>query len=519
MTLRPFVLCLLASLPLTAQLRAAPEPGDETMRQCADRLSTIHKALAAYEKDHGRLPDQLSDLHPKCIPDKHLFHCPADPSPQGTPGRDFAHRDPRVPMSYTYEFSADESHGLPTPLGKNPTPDVGNAWGTCRLVMTWQASFYGDQVPVVRCFHHKEEMSDDPRVINLTRTGRLYYSTGVWEDHPDSVAQVLERATSALATPDAQAFRQNWYLGRLNEYLSDKPYNPAYSAHRPAFAAFAEKLAAAAPKLGENNAPNRLALRLAADCYGGAAETDKAVALMDRMMDLSLKAGEYQPGKDRWGSVPSERDLYTLARIYRAGNRRGHEAALLVALNAARPRVGTYLDNLAEVNEAAGAKEVAGKWRDELDPGRMLVSRPAPLFDLPAAAGGKVSLNDLLASKKAVLINFWFYGCGPCRAETPHLQKLYTQLKDKGFEIVAINLGDPPDAVQKYIKDFNVTFPVALGGSPRNGERSVFSDYGVSAYPTNFLIDHDGKVVWHNRGYEESAIEELRKELEKVGVK
>jgi thiol-disulfide isomerase/thioredoxin len=239
---------------------------------------------------------------------------------------------------------------------------------------------------------------------------------------------------------------------------------------------------------------------------------------MDRMMDLSLKAGEYQPGKDRWGSVPSERDLYTLARIYRAGNRRGHEAALLVALNAARPRVGTYLDNLAEVNEAAGAKEVAGKWRDELDPGRMLVSRPAPLFDLPAPGGGKVSLNDVLAGKKAVLVNFWFYGCGPCRAETPHLQKLYTQLKDKGLEIVAINLGDPPDLVQKYVNEFNITFPVALGGRPRGQERSVFSDFGVSAYPTNFLIDHEGKVVWHNRGYEESAIEELRKELEKLGV-
>jgi len=133
--------------------------------------------------------------------------------------------------------------------------------------------------------------------------------------------------------------------------------------------------------------------------------------------------------------------------------------------------------------------------------------------------GGKVSLTELLASKKAVLVNFWFYGCGPCRAETPHLQKLYTQLKDKGFEIIAINLGDEPESIQKYIKDFNVTFPIALGGRPRGNERTVFSDYGVSAYPTNFLIDHDAKVVWHSRGYDEASIEELRKELEKLGVK
>ena len=60
---------------------------------------------------------------------------------------------------------------------------------------------------------------------------------------------------------------------------------------------------------------------------------------------------------------------------------------------------------------------------------------------------------------------------------------------------------------------------IALGGTPRGNERTVFSDYGVSAYPTHFLIDHDGKVVWHSRGYEESAIEELRKDLEKLGMK
>ena len=122
MTVRPFVLCLLSSVLFTAHLRAAPDAPDDKMRQCAAQLTTIHNALAAYEKDHGRLPDQLSDLLPKYLPDPNLLHCPADPAPEGTPGRGFAHRDPKLPASYTYEFSADESHGLPTPLGKNPTP-------------------------------------------------------------------------------------------------------------------------------------------------------------------------------------------------------------------------------------------------------------------------------------------------------------------------------------------------------------------------------------------------------------
>src|SRR5438477_487958 len=79
------------------------EPADERMDACSKQLETIGKALAAYEKDHGKLPDQLSDLFPRYVSDKRLFHCPADPSPKGAPGRDFAHRDPKMPMSYAYE--------------------------------------------------------------------------------------------------------------------------------------------------------------------------------------------------------------------------------------------------------------------------------------------------------------------------------------------------------------------------------------------------------------------------------
>ena len=78
--------CLFAVLQ---QPGRAQEPGasDPKMNACAAHLASIGKAVAAFEKDHGKLPDFLSDLHPRYVPDKKLFHCPADPSPEGSPGR------------------------------------------------------------------------------------------------------------------------------------------------------------------------------------------------------------------------------------------------------------------------------------------------------------------------------------------------------------------------------------------------------------------------------------------------
>ncbi len=54
-------------------------------------------------------------------------------------------------------------------------------------------------------------------------------------------------------------------------------------------------------------------------------------------------------------------------------------------------------------------------------------------------------------------------------------------------------------------------------GGPRNTkDYAVFEDYGVMAYPTNYVLDSEGKVVYRSLGFDEKAI---RAALEKLGVK
>lgn len=78
--------------------------------------------------------------------------------------------------------------------------------------------------------------------------------------------------------------------------------------------------------------------------------------------------------------------------------------------------------------------------------------------------------------------------------------------------MIAINNGDSEDVINKYVTENSFTFKV---GMPPKGY-GIFGDYGVQAYPTNYLLDGDGKVVYRSVGFDEKG---LKAALEKLNVK
>lgn len=149
----------------------------------------------------------------------------------------------------------------------------------------------------------------------------------------------------------------------------------------------------------------------------------------------------------------------------------------------------------------------------EFDKDLVPVGEAAPEFKLPQAGGEKLSLTEVRKGKKAIMINFWFCDCAACRQELPQLQRLYDQFKEKGLEIVAIDKGDTDEAVKKVVQENKMTFRVLVDRADR--EFAVGDRFGVVAYPTNFLIDGDGKVLWRGSGFDER---EIMTELKKAGI-
>ena len=62
-----------------------------------------------------------------------------------------------------------------------------------------------------------------------------------------------------------------------------------------------------------------------------------------------------------------------------------------------------------------------------------------------------------------------------------------------------------------------LTFLIGMGGKPGGKAYRIFQQYGVSGYPTNYLLDSTGQVVWRGSGFE-GDLTTLRAALKKLGL-
>lgn len=110
---------------------------------------------------------------------------------------------------------------------------------------------------------------------------------------------------------------------------------------------------------------------------------------------------------------------------------------------------------------------------------------------LPSAAGDTIRLSSLKG--KVVLLDFWASWCGPCRVANKGLVKLYDKFGKKGFEIYSVSLDEEKEAWVKAIKKDKISWLQVIdkGG----WETPTASIWRVSALPTSYLIDKEGRMV------------------------
>lgn len=99
---------------------------------------------------------------------------------------------------------------------------------------------------------------------------------------------------------------------------------------------------------------------------------------------------------------------------------------------------------------------------------------------------------------KVVLVFFWSTGCAVCRDKLPELRRNYAAWRDKGFQLVAVNLDRQLADVQAYERILSRTvpmdhqFPSLWRAHPAHSD-----DFGAlqSLAPTSFLLDRQGRLV------------------------
>ncbi|WP_194768168.1 peroxiredoxin family protein [Tamlana sp. I1] len=129
----------------------------------------------------------------------------------------------------------------------------------------------------------------------------------------------------------------------------------------------------------------------------------------------------------------------------------------------------------------------------------------APDFTFPDMDGNSVSLSDFRG--KYVLIDFWASWCGPCRKESPNVQKQYALYKDKGFEVVSVSIDKKEVDWIKAVKEDDLKGTLLLA----KDSKKIMKDYVFSGIPYMVLLDTEGKVMALNlRG---EALQEKLKEI------
>lgn len=118
-------------------------------------------------------------------------------------------------------------------------------------------------------------------------------------------------------------------------------------------------------------------------------------------------------------------------------------------------------------------------------------------FTVTDMNGKSVKLSDMKG--KIIVVNFWATWCTYCKMEMPDFQEMYEKYGDE-IVFMMVNSGETAATAKAYIEKEGYTFPVYL-----DLNQSATAAYGVTAFPTTFFLDENGRGIAWVRGAINSA--------------
>lgn len=135
----------------------------------------------------------------------------------------------------------------------------------------------------------------------------------------------------------------------------------------------------------------------------------------------------------------------------------------------------------------------------------------APFFSLPDSSGTLYELNSYLL-EKPTLVMFFSADCQPCRMELKKLKQVknYQRIQGKrglsAFNVLLVTSSTPAE-ISKMEKEIGEVDFIVLYDNDEN----VMRDYGIFAFPYNFLLARDGRILLVLLGYYEDMIERINR--------
>jgi thiol-disulfide isomerase/thioredoxin len=128
-------------------------------------------------------------------------------------------------------------------------------------------------------------------------------------------------------------------------------------------------------------------------------------------------------------------------------------------------------------------------------------------FSGPSLDGGVINASDY--GNRVLLVTYWSTWCTACTQDIPVLQAFYDRYREKGFEIVGVNVDVTAGPVRPYLKQHKIPWPQIF--EPGGTESGPASAFGIIVPPVMILVDREGRVATVTTSIDEikTAVPEL----------
>ena len=133
----------------------------------------------------------------------------------------------------------------------------------------------------------------------------------------------------------------------------------------------------------------------------------------------------------------------------------------------------------------------------------------SPSFILNDVSGKSHNLKDYQG--QVVLVQFWATYCTPCRTEMPSMNRLQKKLEKQGFKILAINMAEEKQELEKFIAEVRPEFTIL-----HDSDGAVLQKWKVFAAPASFLLNKTGEIKYVLYGGVEWDSPEIIKVIEAI---
>jgi thiol-disulfide isomerase/thioredoxin len=103
------------------------------------------------------------------------------------------------------------------------------------------------------------------------------------------------------------------------------------------------------------------------------------------------------------------------------------------------------------------------------------------------------------------LFDFYYVQCPPCLKAVPLLKEIHKSYPTETLSVIAINPYDSKAKIEGYIEKTNIPYASAML------DISFIQESGSNlSYPTFFLFDRDGNMLWQQSGFDENLVESVK---------